>query len=636
MGLLDESIKTIVANSPIGMHVTQDGRIKLANAQFQNLLGYSEADLLNMNFLDLILPLDSNMVEGNITNVLNGVSSQTYECRYIRKSGETCWILEALAPVRFDSKPGALGYLFDITDQKRTEQRGKQLNLLLHTIIDIHRLIAKEKDVGYLIKGVCHSFVRTRGYWNAWIALIDDSYKLKSCSAYRMHKSLSLMLEGWEGGNLPKCVVAALSQAGAVIIADPLSVCAGCALYTDECAMVFCLKHMDKVYGFLTIATTKDLITHPDERTLVEELGEDLAFALYRIELEEKQHQVEKALLESSDFNSKLLSNSPTPVLVVNPDTTITYVNPALEKLTGFSYSELVGRKAPYPWWLEDNRDEDSKELKRAMRYGTTDIEEFYQSKKGVRFWVEVDCVPLKSDGKLKFCVFNWVDVTEQRRRREDLQFYIAEIIRAQEEERKRIAREIHDDTAQTIAGACADCNNIILTQKGLSDEAAKLLERLHIKLKGILVDVRQLSHNLRPGLLDQFGLIPSLELLINDVNVKGGTDCRLEVLSSERRIIPEVEVALFRIVQEALRNVVKHSKAKKAIVSIRFDKQRVRVCIEDNGIGFELPTALNALARRGKLGLMGMRERARLVGGNLRVESQLDKGSLITVTIPL
>lgn len=643
-----------------------------------------------------------------------------------------------------------LGYPLDITEQKRTQQREKRLNLLLRIIVDVHRVIAKERDVTRLIKGICHCLTKARGYWNAWIALLDESNKLKNIAACRMHKNLRLMIERMRRGELPKCAEVALTQAKAVVIADPLSVCAGCPLYDDECAMTVRLEHAGKVYGLLTVAVTKDLITHPDEQTLVQELGEDIAFALFRIELEEnlksseekyrslihnipdvtwtsdenygivfvspnvkdvsgytqeeeyqignwaawfdrihpddverakatfrelikgrkhydieyrlkrkngrwvwiherslgtykrdgklysdgvltditERKQMEEALRESEKFSSTLLARSPNPILVTNPDTSIRYVNPALEKLTGFSSSELVGTQAPYPWCLREIPGEDVSTL-------GVEVEALYQKKNRERFWVEVNALPVMSNGELKYCVSNWVDTTEQKRLREDLQFYITEIIKAQEEERKRIAREIHDETAQALAMVCADCEEVLVTRKGISDETTERLKQLRGRLKSILGEIRQLSHDLRPSLLDQFGLIPSLELLIKEANARGGIDCRMEMITSERRIAHQAEVALFRIVQEALRNARKHSKATKAVVSVEFDKQQVKVSIRDNGIGFKLPTALSSLARHSKLGLMGMQERARILGGNLKIESQAGKGTTITVSIP-
>ncbi len=529
-------------------------------------------------------------------------------------------------------RQASLGYGMDITERKRAQHREKQLNLLLRTIIDIHRLIAKERDVDRLIKGVCQCFARTCGYWNTWIALLDESNKPKNVAAYRMHENLRLMIERLERGELPKCAEVALTQAEAVVIANPLSVCVGCALYDDECAMTVRLKHAEKVYGLLTVASTKDLITHPDELTLIQELGGDIAFALFRIELEER-------LKRSEENYRSLIHNIPDVTWTSDENYSIVFVSPNVKEVSGYSQEEeyQIGSWAA---WFDRIHPDDVERAKATFQdllkgRKLYDIEYRLKRKDGRWVWIhERSLGTYKRDGKL-YADGVLTDITERKQMEEAQQFYITEIIRAQEEERKRIAREIHDETAQTLAMVCADCDKILVTRKGSSDETTERVEQLRGKLKNILAEVRQFSHELRPGLLDQFGLIPSLELLVKETNERGGIDCRMEMITSERRIAPEAEVVLFRIVQEALRNTRKHSKATKAVVSVEFGKQQVKVSIKDNGNGFELPTALSSFARRGKLGLMGMQERARLLNGILRMKPQVGKGTTITVTIP-
>ena len=128
------------------------------------------------------------------------------------------------------------------------------------------------------------------------------------------------------------------------------------------------------------------------------------------IEIALCKHKVEKALKESEEFSSSLLSNSPNPIIVINKDTSIRYVNPALERLTGFSSEELIGRKSPYPWWPEGRLQDTEFKKKRAEK-----VEELFQKKNGERFWVEMSSAPIIRDGKLKYYLANWVDTTERK-----------------------------------------------------------------------------------------------------------------------------------------------------------------------------------------------------------------------------
>ena len=140
------------------------------------------------------------------------------------------------------------------------------------------------------------------------------------------------------------------------------------------------------------------------------------------IEMAMHKSQIEKRLKESKEFSSRLLNNAPNPIIVINPDSSVRYVNPALEKLTGFSSAELMDKKVPYPWWTEGRLKKSSAEFKEAMRKGATGVEERFQRENGERFWVEITHTPVKSNGELKYYLANWVDITERKRAEEALQ----------------------------------------------------------------------------------------------------------------------------------------------------------------------------------------------------------------------
>ena len=347
-----------------------------------------------------------------------------------------------------------------------------------------------------------------------------------------------------------------------------------------------------------------------------------------------ERKQVEEALQKSEEFSSKLLNNSPNPIVVINSDLSVGYVNPALERMTGFSSRELLGKKPPYPWWTEEIRHKVSKDLQEALSEGISKRERLFQKRNGERFWVEVTAAQVTHNDGSTYLLVNWTNITEQKRLREDMEFYIREITIAQEQERKRISRELHDETAQSLADLYTDVDMTIMKEQ-LSEKVVRRLEQLRLKIDSMLEEVRRFSHELRPGLLDQFGLIPSLESLAEDVNTEEKLSCRLEVTGSEQRLSPEAEALLFRITQEALRNIRKHAKATEAIVRVDFSRGKAGLSITDNGIGFKVPEILSGFARRGKLGLMGMQERAHLLNGSLKVKSTAGKGTTVTVEIP-
>jgi two-component system NtrC family sensor kinase len=136
---------------------------------------------------------------------------------------------------------------------------------------------------------------------------------------------------------------------------------------------------------------------------------------------EEKSQQAEEALRESEAFQSGLLSNSPAPISVINADSSVRYVNPAMEELTGYSAKELIGQKAPYAYWLEENQAKTMKGFKKAMRQEGRGVVELFKKKNGEKFWVEITSTPVKKDGKFQYLLGSWVDITERKQAEEAL-----------------------------------------------------------------------------------------------------------------------------------------------------------------------------------------------------------------------
>jgi signal transduction histidine kinase len=226
-------------------------------------------------------------------------------------------------------------------------------------------------------------------------------------------------------------------------------------------------------------------------------------------------------------------------------------------------------------------------------------------------------------------------DVTQEKRMQENLRYYLQEITRVQEEERKRIARELHDDTAQLLGSLSRQLDNFVRKKSGLAPNEVLFLKDLQAQLNRGVQGVHRFVQDLRPSLLDDLGLIPALRSLMKDLQEYDGIGSKLEVLGDEKRFAPEFESSLFRIVQEALNNIRRHAQASEASVIIDFTKDRVRVTISDNGRGFELAGRVDDLPRIGKLGLVGMQERARLLGGTLEVQTTPGKGTTLIVEVP-
>ena len=216
----------------------------------------------------------------------------------------------------------------------------------------------------------------------------------------------------------------------------------------------------------------------------------------------------------------------------------------------------------------------------------------------------------------------------------ENMRFYARQITRAQEDERKRIARELHDDTAQALIHLARRLDNLATQHAEMSEFAAERLEEIRELIDDILQGVSRFSRDLRPSVLDDLGLLPALEGLMTDIEADNGVETELRIGGDRQRLPPEVELALFRIVQEALNNAKRHSQASRVVTTVEFGEGRVRITVDDNGQGFELPDRTGDLAATGKLGLIGMHERARLLDGTLLIESEPGRGTTVIADV--
>ena len=209
------------------------------------------------------------------------------------------------------------------------------------------------------------------------------------------------------------------------------------------------------------------------------------------------------------------------------------------------------------------------------------------------------------------------------------MQFYLIEITKAQEAERKRIAHEIHDDIIQSLASLSLQIDALGKDKNRLREDLPSLLQGLRNGIQELASRLRQFSHELHPGILDQ-GIIPALENLTQEIS--GETDIEIQFITygNEQQLPVEMELCLFRIAQEALRNIVKHSGATEALIRLRYTSKGVKLIISDNGIGFEVPEELGDLASKRKLGIIGMQERSRLLGGKFSLRSRVGKGTTV------
>jgi two-component system, NarL family, sensor histidine kinase DegS len=210
-------------------------------------------------------------------------------------------------------------------------------------------------------------------------------------------------------------------------------------------------------------------------------------------------------------------------------------------------------------------------------------------------------------------------------------------IILAQEEERKRIAREIHDGLAQSMANVVIRTE---ITERMLNrqeyNSVKEELRDLKSQLRGGLEEVRKIIFNLRPMALDDLGLIPTLRKFVQDYEDKTKIRTKFDLHGREARLPSGMEVAVYRLVQEAFSNVYKHANATYVSLDVTFQATMVKLTIQDNGVGFDVPVVEAKMVKGVNFGLIGMRERVELLDGRLDLDSEKGKGTKVSMLIPI
>jgi signal transduction histidine kinase len=221
-------------------------------------------------------------------------------------------------------------------------------------------------------------------------------------------------------------------------------------------------------------------------------------------------------------------------------------------------------------------------------------------------------------------------NIAKEREIQDNLRLYAQMVSQAQEAERKRVARELHDETAQALVVVLRHLDDLASGKTNLS------LSDIREEVRQVLEGVRHFSQELRPSILDDLGLIPAIKWLAADLYQNYGIKVETAVEGDPHQLPGETELSLFRITQEALTNIRKHSQATEVNIKVDFTDHHVSLTIQDNGIGFEKPSKLNGLAVNGKLGLAGMDERVQLLGGRLDIDTRQGKGTTINVEVPV
>jgi PAS domain S-box-containing protein len=318
---------------------------------------------------------------------------------------------------------------------------------------------------------------------------------------------------------------------------------------------------------------------------------------------------------------------------VLSGDHTVVHCNRRFARFLGAGLQSVIGSSLPDLVWPDDHVTLDALLQCAAQRNCRGEVR--LKSRKGPPLPVHLSLNPLRLEGTRAVCLIA-SDLSEAKRAEqelrassEQLRSLAAHLLTVREEEQARISRAVHDELGQSLTAVKMD---LAWLARRLPPKSGEMLERIRSTrqlAESLIQDVRRISTMLRPGILD-LGLAAAVEWQVQEFQARTGIQCSQRLLTREV-FAPDVSTALFRILQESLTNVARHAKATRAEVVLQKQRGRLVLWIRDNGRGFD--QADPSLSK--SLGLLGMRERAAILGGQVKISSAPGKGTTVAAWIP-
>lgn len=296
----------------------------------------------------IVYPEDVGLVEELQESAMNG-GPFSGEFRIVRKDGEVRWVHDR-GVVRTDGDGAFLrmdGSVLDITDRKESDRKIEHLNTVLLAIRNVNQLITQEKDREILLQSGCQILTETRGYFNAWIATVDNEGRFVSAYESGLGDAFAPMEALLREGGMTACGKSALRNGGVALHECSVAACVDCPLsvaYEGRGAMTVRLEYEGRVFGLLAVSVPAEFVQDEEEHDLLLEVAGDIAFALHDRELTEAKRAAVRRMKESYEWYATTLKSIGDGVITTDVDGLVTFMNPVAEELTGWNTDEALGR----------------------------------------------------------------------------------------------------------------------------------------------------------------------------------------------------------------------------------------------------------------------------------------------------
>jgi PAS domain S-box-containing protein len=351
------------------------------------------------------------------------------------------------------------------------------------------------------------------------------------------------------------------------------------------------------------------------------------------------QRQAEEALRASEERYRRIVETAAEGIWMVDANWQTTFVNRPLEQMLGYRAEEFLGRHVLD--FLDDEGQRILAEQLRLREEGQSEVYELrLRRKDGKTLWAVLSTSPIIEEGQFTGALAMVSDITERKKTEEQVRDYTERLqtlsrrlVEAQEEERRHVARELHDEIGQVLTAVAISLHNL----KGICpEEATAQVEEGIAIVDRAIQQVRNLSLDLRPAMLDDLGLVAALRWCAERQGERAGCTIHFVARSSGTLLPPELKNTCFRVAQEALTNVLRHAGARNVWLELQETDEELRLSVRDDGAGFDLQAARQRASTGGAFGLLSMQERVELLGGRITIDTSPGRGTTIHVRFPL
>ena len=606
----EHTLSTAFRSSPDSFSINPfpNGPYVEVNDGFAALTGYSREDTIGKTPSDLHLWVDASERERVLSRLTQTGFVRDIEFRFRRKSGEIRFGNMSASLIDYEGVPCSLVMVRDITDRREAEE-------ILRSSEERFRSLVQNLHVGIL------------------------SYDAQARIVYANDAVLSILglpLDSITGKTILDLNLVALYEDGTPVPDD---------LRPVPIAIATKLPQRNRLMGWRVPGRPDIVWTLLDAVPEFSSTGELSRVIVSFTNLTEQRRAVD-ALRESEERFRTLVRDLHVGVVLIAPDRTIEFANHTALNIFFKTNAEVLGKTVAQ---LNLNAvDEDSNPIPQSER----PVEIVLRTLQPVRsivfgmprpenpqsiVWLFGNCVPqFDSNGKLLRVITSFSDITEMKNAERAIHSLSSHLLKLQDEERRRLGRELHDGLAQTVLAVNLSLAQARQSIQPAEEIAARAVEKARQLTQQISREIRTLSYLLHPPLLDDLGLVSALKEYVQGFADRSGIETQLFVLTQFDRLPQPIETALFRIVQESLSNVQRHSGSFSAKIRLRQEDSLVTLEVVDFGKGMILSNG-NSSSREARLGvgIPGMRERMALLGGSLEIFSD-DHGTTVRATIPL